>query len=96
MRNVALLNASHIKPWRDCLPEEKLDRDNGFLLCPNHDRLFDKGFISFADDGTILLSDYLSQNDRIFTNVDPSTRIILTEQNKEYLAYHREKIFLKD
>ncbi len=78
------------------MPEEKLDIDNGFLLCPNHDRLFDKGFISFADDGTILLSDYLSQNDRIFTNVDPNKRIILTEQNKEYLAYHREKIFLKD
>ena len=96
MRNVALLNASHIKPWRDCLPEEKLDRDNGFLLCPNHDRLFDKGFISFADDGTILLSERLSQADRMFTNVNPEKRIALTEKNKDYLAYHREKIFQKD
>lgn len=96
VRNVTLLNASHIKPWRDCLPEEKLDRDNGFLLCPNHDRLFDKGFISFADDGMILLSEHLSQADRMFTNVNPEKRIALTEKNKEYLAYHREKIFQKD
>lgn len=95
VRNAALLNASHIKPWRDCLPEEKLDIDNGFLLCPNHDRLFDKGFISFADDGTILISDYLNHIDCMFTNVDPSQRIVLTEKNKEYLAYHREKIFQK-
>ncbi len=94
--NAALLNASHIKPWKDSLPEEKLDIDNGFLMCPNHDRLFDKGFISFADDGTILISDHLSQADRVFVNVSPKMKIDLNEKNKEYLAFHREMVFKKN
>ena len=28
-----LLIASHIKPWNESTPEERLDRDNGFLMC---------------------------------------------------------------
>ena len=94
--NAALLNASHIKPWRDSKPEEKLDVDNGFLLCPNHDRLFDKGFISFGEDGRILISNHLDQIDRVYTNVNTNMRIDLTEQNKKYLEFHRKMIFQKD
>lgn len=40
MENRALLTASHIKPWVESEPKEKLDVNNGFLMCPNHDRLF--------------------------------------------------------
>lgn len=94
--NASLLNASHIKPWKDSLPEEKLDVDNGFLLCPNHDRLFDKGFISFREDGRILISNHLDQIDRVYTNVNTNMRIDLTEQNKKYLEFHRKMIFQKD
>ncbi len=53
------LIASHIKPWRNCSDEEKLDGCNGLLLAPHIDRLFDGGFISFNDDGTILYSSRL-------------------------------------
>ena len=49
----SLLIASHIKPWKNSGPDEKTDIDNGFILCPNHDKLFDKGFISF--DGSYIL-----------------------------------------
>lgn len=53
------LIASHIKPWRDCTDLEKLDGCNGLLLSPHVDRLFDRGFISFEDDGTVLKSPHL-------------------------------------
>ena len=91
--NPDLLIASHIKPWRECLPEEKLDIDNGFLFCPNHDWLFDKGFISFSDDGTIMISSDLSSTDSVFTNVRAEMKIQLTKKNWKYLSYHRNKIF---
>ena len=39
-----LLIASHIKPFRDCgYLVEAMDHNNGFLLCRNHDALFDLG-----------------------------------------------------
>lgn len=91
--NPALLTASHIKPWATSNPEEKLDAENGFLLCPNHDALFDGGFITFEDDGKIIISKRLSDIDCIFTNVHPSMKINLTEKNKKYLNYHRNHVF---
>lgn len=47
VKDSSLMIASHIKSWSDSNPEEKVDVDNVFLLCPNHDKLFDKGLISF-------------------------------------------------
>lgn len=93
VENQALLTASHIKPWFASSAEEKLDVENGFLLCPNHDALFDAGFISFEDDGSIIISNRLSSIDRIFTNVDLSMKLGLTEKNREYLKYHRNHVF---
>ena len=52
----AFLRASHIKPWRDCTNSERLDTYNGLLLNTTLDAAFDRGFISFADDGGILIS----------------------------------------
>lgn len=93
VENQALLIASHIKPWAKSEPEEKLDVDNGFLMCPNHDKLFDKGYITFDNDGKIIISERL-KNDRMFLNVDSGMHIEkLTKGNKEYLKFHREVIF---
>lgn len=93
VENQALLTASHIKPWAASDSEEKLDAENGFLLCPNHDALFDGGFITFEDDGTIIISKRLSPIDCTFTNVNSSMKITLTEKNKKYLNYHRKYVF---
>ena len=45
------LRASHCKPWRDATNEERLDGENGLLLTPSIDHLFDRGFIAFEDSG---------------------------------------------
>ena len=88
-----LLRASHIKPWSVSEPAEKLDVDNGFLLCPNHDALFDQGLISFKNDGTIIMSSELSNVDRAALGIDARMKIVITNGNLKYLKYHREKVF---
>ena len=93
VENQALLKASHIKPWVVSDADEKLDVENGFLLCPNHDALFDGGFISFDDNGNIMISDRLTKTDCTFTNVVPTMKLKLSEGNRKYLEYHRKNVF---
>jgi HNH endonuclease len=54
--NLAHLLASHCKPWRDSSNEERLNGENGLLLTPSIDHLFDRGFIGFEDSGTLIIS----------------------------------------
>ena len=93
VENQALLIASHIKPWASSNADEKLDTENGLLLCPNHDALFDSGFITFLDDGSIVISKRLSHLDCTFMNIISSMKLPLTEKNRKYLKYHREHVF---
>ncbi|MEG3057297.1 MAG: HNH endonuclease signature motif containing protein [Methanoculleus sp.] len=62
--SIALLRASHIKPWRDSDNAERLDAYNGLLLAPNLDSAFDKGYISFDDSGEMLISGELGSDSR--------------------------------
>jgi hypothetical protein len=39
--------ASHIVPWSEPTEEERLDVNNGILLLPLYDALYDKHLISF-------------------------------------------------
>lgn len=95
VKSTALLLASHIKPWKDSNEDEKGDENNGLLLCPNHDKLFDRGLISFNDDGTILISGQLSNTDQILMNVRSDMTIHVDVNMKKYLAFHRENCFKK-
>jgi hypothetical protein len=88
-----LLIASHIKKWSESSRHEKVDISNGFLLCPQHDKLFDKGYISISDEGQILVSSQLDQGTRKLLALSDDIRIILSENNRYYLAWHRENIF---
>ena len=95
LSNVNLLVASHIKPWSVANSGERVDYNNGFLFCPNHDSLFDKGFISFDNEGKILISNYLKKEDIEILNLNENIKIKLSEGNKKYLEYHRKFIFKK-
>ena len=92
--NKDFLIASHIKPWSESDENERLEVDNGFLLCPNHDKAFDKGYITFDDDGIIMISKELDEKDRIFLNIRQDMHIELTSGNKKYLNYHRGNLFI--
>ena len=63
------LITSHIKPWSASSDKEKKDPYNCFLLCPNHDALFDKGYISFDSSGKIILSDLLNEQTKVLLNI---------------------------
>ncbi|WP_235932374.1 HNH endonuclease [Priestia flexa] len=86
------LISSHIKTWSQSNNQERLDVNNGLLLCPNHDALFDKGYISFADDGTILISDNLDEATKVFLNINETMNIRMNEDQRQYMKWHREKI----
>lgn len=87
-----LLIASHIKPWSKSTSKERLDINNVLLLCPQHDALFDKGFISFKDSGEIIFSDTLDENDLISLNLSKNLKLNLKQEQIKYLQYHRKYI----
>lgn len=92
------LIASHIKPWRVATNQERLDGENGLLLSPNIDFLFDRGFISFADDGTLLVSPVVDKAclRRLGVPVDEPVMVgSFSQKQQGYLSYHRRNVFLE-
>lgn len=87
------LVASHIRPFVESLPHQQYDINNGLLLSRGMDILFDKGYISFEDDGTIILSDRLSDEVKGHLRDYSLDNIVLNKQRLEYLAYNRENVF---
>ena len=91
-----VLRASHVKPWRNSSNEERLDVYNGLLLIPNLDVAFDNGMISFADDGKIIISGFLTEDYRLKLGIHPDLRIAgIGERHLKYLKYHRENVLNK-
>ena len=92
--NPSFMIASHIKPWKNCDNKECIDPENGLLLIPNYDFLFDKGYISFNDDGSVIVSERLTDADLKEFRFDKNIRIKeVSDKMKEYLASHRNKVF---
>ena len=90
-----LLRASHIKPWADCATDaERLDVFNGLLLAPNLDAAFDRGFITVAGNGEVLVSERLGDSDRRTLGLDTSLRVSSLDDNHQlYVRFHREWVF---
>lgn len=85
-----LLKASHIMPWKDADPKQRLDPYNGLLLTPTLDTLFDRGFISFKNDGEILISKKVEPITGLL-KIDSDTKLRhVYTNNIEYLEYHRD------
>jgi hypothetical protein len=88
-----ILIASHIVPWREANNKERLDVDNGILLSPTYDALFDKYLISFNNEGNILLSKSMAINEFHKLGITGTEKINnLSPGNKKYLQRHREKL----
>ncbi|MBN3196126.1 HNH endonuclease [Pectobacterium versatile] len=91
--HITLLKASHIKPWKDSDNRERLDVNNGLLLTPTYDTLFDKGFISFDKEGIMLVSDEIKPFMQTLTGSKKQNNIILSKKQEKYMAYHRDEIY---
>lgn len=92
--NIRHLRASHIKPWSKSDNFEKLDGYNGLLLSPHVDHLFDQGYISFGDNGSILISRELSPNVLEKWSISTSGNVgDFKPKQRRYLEYHRDVVF---
>jgi putative restriction endonuclease len=96
--NRSHLIGSHIKPWRDSDNDERLDGANGLLLTPSIDHLFDRGFISFGDNGDLLISpvaDTISLQ-RMGVRTDGGGNVgAFSREQTRYLEFHRDAVFLQ-
>jgi hypothetical protein len=90
------LVASHIKPWRESNNGERLDAENGLLLTPSIDHLFDRGFITFSGGGMLICSpvaDNVSLK-KMGVPVDQQFSVgSFTKLQQGYLEFHRDKVF---
>ncbi|MCL4146809.1 UNVERIFIED_CONTAM: hypothetical protein GTU68_033745 [Idotea baltica] len=91
-----VLIASHIKPFIESDENEAYDPNNGLLLSRTIDSLFDLKYISFTDDGTMLFSNRISEDVKDFWKDYKLENIILNEERKKYLAYHRNLMAQKE
>jgi hypothetical protein len=95
--NPVHLIASHCKPWRDSTNAERLDGENGLLLTPSIDHLFDRGFIGFEGNGNLIISPvaHLPSLERMGIDSDGLNVGTFTAGQRQFLEYHREMVLLK-
>jgi hypothetical protein len=90
-----LLICSHIKPWET--NDGRLDLNNVLTLCTLHDALFDKGYLSFDDNGNVKYSNndvYNNEGVIAFLNKSLNTlNISINDEMKKYIRYHFDNIF---
>ncbi len=92
--NLALLRASHIKPWRNSTNQERLDPMNGLLLQPTLDHLFDLGLITFDETGAVMFSPHLSQDDIEKLELAGNLKLRkVPNRLRGYMEHHRNHVF---
>jgi HNH endonuclease len=92
------LLASHCKPWRDSSNEERLDGENGLLLTPSIDHLFDRGFIGFEDSGDLIISPVAHKPSLQRMGVETEGPInvgTFTDGQRQFLEFHRNAVLLR-
>jgi putative restriction endonuclease len=89
------LIASHIRPWRDSSNEQRLDGENGLLLTPTVDHLFDKGFISFEDTGRLIVAPVADPVSLQRMGIDGEVEVNVggfSQGQRQHLEFHRENV----
>ena len=93
----SVLRASHIKEWAESSAKERVDANNGLLLCANHDALFDRHQISFQPQtGNICISASISIEQREALRLPVTFTLNMTEQMKSYMQIHYQKFLYNE
>ena len=98
VENPVHLIASHCKPWRDSSNEERLDGENGLLLTPSIDHLFDRGFIGFENNGKLIISPVAHRPSLERMGVETEQIVNVggfSSGQKQFLDFHRNSVFLE-
>lgn len=98
------LVASHIKPWKDSQPRERLDPRNGVAACPIHDVAFDQGFLTVNGGlrvhtaerlGVLVARDAVA--DHLFGRETVGRRLLLpvgsAPPGERYLRWHHDHVW---
>jgi len=75
-----------------------LDGENGLLLTPSIDHLFDRGFIGFEDNGRVIISPVAHHASLQRMGIDTTKAInvgAFTSGQKQFLDFHRNDVLLK-
>ncbi len=98
VENRVHLVASHCKPWRDSVNDDRLDGENGLLLTPSIDHLFDRGFIGFEDNGKLIISPVAHRPSLQRMAID-ITKVVnvggFTSGQRQFLDFHRNAVLLQ-
>ena len=91
------LVASHIKPWRVGSDAERLDGNNGLLLSPHIDHLFDDGYITFTASQRLLIVPEVREKLVDAWGIDAAADVgSFTREQAAYLDYHHANVFRRD
>jgi putative restriction endonuclease len=86
--------AIHIKPWSECDDAQKVDGSNGLLMSPHVAHLFERGYISFSDDGELLVSQELNPVVLDHWHIRRPLNVVgFRPEQCCFLGYHRREVF---
>ena len=76
--------------------EQRLSPENGLILSPLYDKLFDVGLITFSDEGQIICSKELEKRSIDLLKIDRNKKydLKITSSLIENLKYHQNTVFL--
>ncbi len=89
-----ILVPSHIKPIKVATEDEAFDVNNGLLIPKQADNLFDQGYFTFNEDGTIAVSSLLGEEMHQYLSHAKLHRACLNEKRQDYMEYHRKQVYL--
>jgi len=93
LSELPLLRASHIVPWSKASLADRTNLYNGLLLGPSVDAAFDAGYISFDDDGSMIVAKVLSEADARRLGLQQGLRLRrIDSAHRTYLEYHRANV----
>jgi predicted restriction endonuclease len=85
-------------PWRDGNNEQRLNGENGLLLTPSIDHLFDRGFIGFENNGKLIVSPVAHRPSLQRMGIDTKNVVNVgefTSGQKQFLDFHRNAVLLQ-
>ena len=90
-----VLEAAHLKPYKDSNKNEAYDTFNGLSMTPSIHHLYDLGFIGFNSDSKLLISNWISKVTAMKLGLSPQMKVPIPDFDKrsKYIHFHEENIF---
>ena len=88
-----MMRATHAKPIKDSLLEERNDPYNGVFLCAIHAVLYEEGLISLDGSGKLHISQQIQPEEYSRFQLTANKKITINKENKTYFRWHKRYHF---